>query len=111
MRFLAGGLQGGSPGNVWPSLGGSDAGMHASSQTELTHEDVNVKNNNWCCNGAALSHAAHELTGIQQVQGTELPGPLCQVRAHSGDLPIAPESLGAGPGRKNLYVRASFEVI
>mmetsp|Transcript_119123 Transcript_119123/g.167520 ORF Transcript_119123/g.167520 Transcript_119123/m.167520 type:complete len:168 (-) Transcript_119123:73-576(-) len=25
------------------------------------------------------------------------------VRAHSGDLPIAPESLGAGPGRKNLY--------
>ena len=84
---------------------------HLLKLTVLTHEDVNVKNNNWCCNGAALSHAAHELTGIQQVQGTELPGPLCQVRAHSGDLPIAPESLGAGPGRKNLYVRASFEVI
>ena len=42
---------------------------------------------------------------------TELPGSLRQVRAHSGDLPIAPESLGAGPGRKNLYVWASFEVI
>mmetsp|Transcript_79381 Transcript_79381/g.125228 ORF Transcript_79381/g.125228 Transcript_79381/m.125228 type:complete len:170 (-) Transcript_79381:58-567(-) len=25
------------------------------------------------------------------------------VRAHSGDLPIAPESGGAGPGRRNLY--------
>ena len=32
-------------------------------------------------------------------------GARTQVRAHSGDLPIAPESGGAGPGRRNLYAR------
>eukprot|EP00931_Biecheleriopsis_adriatica_P108339 TRINITY_DN82648_c0_g1_i1.p1 TRINITY_DN82648_c0_g1~~TRINITY_DN82648_c0_g1_i1.p1 ORF type:complete len:203 (+),score=24.76 TRINITY_DN82648_c0_g1_i1:91-609(+) len=32
-----------------------------------------------------------------------LGGNSSNVRAHVGDLPVAPESVGAGPGRRNLY--------